>query len=359
MKKLSAFFLLFSVLHAQSVVNIPNTTFPTVRTLLNQNFSVLNSRTTTNVPEGTNLYYTVARVLAGIAANTIAPLNISLPAGGTVSSPDPFSVTKAYVAASGTAQAQVVTLSSSITTTNAGLYFCFLPVADNTGAAPAIAVNGLTALPVVKPGATSLVAVVAHDLKSVAPACVVSDGSEFILQNTASTTGASLSTVTTRDLFVGGIASGAFASNWNIAGQGGANTGANLPYMALTADAYIGFTWPTNWDNSQPVNILLTVTDYAGSGGNFKIDFSVSCVANNTAMGSGLTYNSSVSTSSQSFTGGGLANNSKNYTISTLPYGSCADNDLAVLLMHRDTGVSGNSADAIGVMRVALQYSIK
>jgi hypothetical protein len=85
-----------------------------------------------------------------------------------------------YMAATGTAQAQVVTLAPPATSLVAGLEINFLPVANNSGAAPTLAVNGLTAKPITKSGTTALIA---NDLVTTAIASVIYDGTEFILQN--------------------------------------------------------------------------------------------------------------------------------------------------------------------------------
>ena len=85
-----------------------------------------------------------------------------------------------YVAGSGTAQAQAVTLPTPITALTNGLNVCWLPAAANTAAAPTLAVNGLAAKPLTKYGTAPLVA---NDLTTTAIACAMYDGAEFQLQN--------------------------------------------------------------------------------------------------------------------------------------------------------------------------------
>jgi len=85
-----------------------------------------------------------------------------------------------YVAGSGTAQAQVATLATPITSLTNGVNICWLPAAANTGAAPTLAVNGLAAKPLTKYGTAALVA---NDLTTTAIACAVYDGTQFELQN--------------------------------------------------------------------------------------------------------------------------------------------------------------------------------
>jgi hypothetical protein len=93
----------------------------------------------------------------------------------------------AYVAGAGIAQAQTATLVPAITALVAGrTAFCWLPLHANTGAAPTIAVNGLTATAIVKVGGAALVA---GDITTTAVACVIYDGTSFELQNPQTSTG--------------------------------------------------------------------------------------------------------------------------------------------------------------------------
>jgi hypothetical protein len=85
-----------------------------------------------------------------------------------------------YVAGGGTAQAQSATLATAITSLTTGLDVCWLPAAANTGAAPTLAINGLTPKPLTKYGNAALVA---NDLTTTAIACAMYDGTEFQLQN--------------------------------------------------------------------------------------------------------------------------------------------------------------------------------
>jgi|GEM_PF-2221508 hypothetical protein len=85
-----------------------------------------------------------------------------------------------YVVGGGIAQAQTVTLAPAATALTAGLTVRWLPVAANSGAAPTLAVNGLTATAITKCGATALVA---SDLTTTAVAVATYDGTQFQLLN--------------------------------------------------------------------------------------------------------------------------------------------------------------------------------
>jgi hypothetical protein len=114
----------------------------------------------------------------GSQVQTTEPLQAGSFTTGSV-----FSVTGLYATGGGTAQAQTVTLSSSVASLAAGLTFCFLPAAANTAAAPGLVVTGASAFaskPVTKLGATALAA---NDLTATAVACVIYDGTEYQLQN--------------------------------------------------------------------------------------------------------------------------------------------------------------------------------
>lgn len=97
-----------------------------------------------------------------------------------------------YIAGGGTAQAQTATMVPPVASLANGLSLCWLPAAANTGAAPTLAVNGLTAKPITKTGTTALVA---NDLTTSAIACAIYDGTEFQLQNPQTSSGGSVSSV--------------------------------------------------------------------------------------------------------------------------------------------------------------------
>ena len=85
-----------------------------------------------------------------------------------------------YVVAAGSAQAQTVAFSPAVQALVTGMNFNFMPVANNTGAAPTLQVNSLTAVPITKCGTTALAAA---DLKTGVPATVIYDGTQFQLFN--------------------------------------------------------------------------------------------------------------------------------------------------------------------------------
>lgn len=92
-----------------------------------------------------------------------------------------------YAVATGTAQAQVVTLAPGVTALTTGTEVFFLPVANNTGANPSLAVNGLTAKSITKFGSSTNL--VANDLTTTAIAVVVYDGTQWELLNPQTSTG--------------------------------------------------------------------------------------------------------------------------------------------------------------------------
>jgi hypothetical protein len=106
-----------------------------------------------------------------------------------------------FIAATGTAQAQVVTLAPAATALVSGLEVNFLPVAANTAAAPTMALNGLAAKPITKLGTTALVA---NDLTTTAIASVIYDGTEWQLQNPQTSTGGGVTSVATTGPLGGG-----------------------------------------------------------------------------------------------------------------------------------------------------------
>lgn len=118
-----------------------------------------------------------------LASSVILPTNDIVTGAGAGATPTGKSWadldSTQYVAGGGTAQVQTATLSPAATSLVAGLEVSFLPVAANTGAAPTLAVNGLTAKNITKCGTSALVA---NDLTTAAIANVVYDGTQWQLQ---------------------------------------------------------------------------------------------------------------------------------------------------------------------------------
>jgi hypothetical protein len=135
-----------------------------------------------------------------------------------------------YAAAGGTAQAQTVTLTPAATALATGLEIEFKPVAANTGGAPTLSVNGLTATAITKFGATALAA---NDLTTIAIADVVYDGSQWELQNPQTTIPASI---------ISGILP--------VADGGTGNTGPpSTGYVAIGGNPFL-YTGSLFWDNT-------------------------------------------------------------------------------------------------------------
>lgn len=96
-----------------------------------------------------------------------------------------------YIASGGSANTYTATFSPAVTAMTAGLQVKFLPTASNTGTAPTLAVNGLTATTITKFGHAALAA---NDLTTTAIATVIYDGTDWQLQNPATLSNASSST---------------------------------------------------------------------------------------------------------------------------------------------------------------------
>jgi hypothetical protein len=138
----------------------------------------------TNLASGTSggiLGYTGSGILASSAA--LGSNNIVI-GGGVGAVPTSKSWTdmdsSQYVAGAGTATAMTATLANPATALTPGLEVNFLPLVNNSGAAPTLAVNGLTAKPITKLGTTALIA---NDLTTLAIASVIYDGTEWQLQD--------------------------------------------------------------------------------------------------------------------------------------------------------------------------------
>lgn len=131
-----------------------------------------------------------------------------------------------YVVGAGTAQAQTAALSPAATALTAGLEVKWKPSNANTGAAPTLAVNGLTATAITKCGTTALIA---NDLSTSRIAIAVYDGTQFQLINPnaaicADTNGNSATTT-------------AFQTTPNVCGTGFVSTGIDINGNAICGTA--------------------------------------------------------------------------------------------------------------------------
>lgn len=98
-----------------------------------------------------------------------------------------------YGVATGTAQAQVLTVPATISALTAGMRFTFIPVANNTAAAPTLNVNGLGAKTIILgTNVASGTALIAADITINVPCIIIYDGTNFRLQNPQNRTATSV-----------------------------------------------------------------------------------------------------------------------------------------------------------------------
>lgn len=167
-----------------------------------------------------------------------------------------------YIAGGGTAQAQTVTLSPAAASLT-GLTVRWLPAAANTGAAPTLAVNGLTATSITKCGTAALVA---NDLTTTAVATATYDGTQFQLLNPQAGPCGSTITVAsgTAALGTSAISSGACATVVTVSATG----------VATTDDIQADFNAdPTSTTGYSPTSSgILTIVKYPTANNvNFKV----------------------------------------------------------------------------------------
>lgn len=101
-----------------------------------------------------------------------------------------------YAAATGSAQAQAITVNQVIGALVPGAVYQFLPVAANSAADPTLAVNGLSAVTIKKDQGGAIAALAPGDLSASVIAWVVYDGTYFELLNPTTGKGASPATLT-------------------------------------------------------------------------------------------------------------------------------------------------------------------
>jgi len=166
----------------QTLASVTNGSLSNASTTVNGQTCTLGS--TCNVNSGAANHSVSVNAASGNAIGGVALANLAILSGVTGADPagKSFSDLNAtdYIAGGGTAQAQTATLAPAATALTTGLTLYFKPNAANTGAAPTLAVNGLTATAITKCGTTALVA---NDLITAAVAEVIYDGTQFQLFN--------------------------------------------------------------------------------------------------------------------------------------------------------------------------------
>jgi hypothetical protein len=163
------------------------------------------------------------------------------------------------------------------------------------------------------------------------------------------------------DLVPGGFnnASAGLYPAWNLiqdisGGSGGFNRIAIDLVSTGTPTMSRQFRWPTNWDNAQPVNVLLSVGERSFNTGTYQLKVSLACDAAATDFTSLPSYGTAAGT--------GLINSPNGHisevTLSSVGTQSCSPGSLASIMLIRDNS-SGTMSSYVSLAMVSLQYSIK
>jgi hypothetical protein len=154
------------------------------------------------------------------------------------------------------------------------------------------------------------------------------------------------------DLGIGGynINAAGYYPSWNTASGGAQVNGLAYMQYGNSGSPYStkAFFWPSNWDNTTPVNVLVAWYPQDG-GGNVVFDASFACLAVNS---SSVVFNTAAPTENLPSTGGLVYT-----TIPNVPTTGCVAGQLGVIKLLRDTTVSGNSSDTSDVLDVAIQWT--
>lgn len=164
------------------------------------------------------------------------------------------------------------------------------------------------------------------------------------------------------DLPIGGMNSNASGClpDWDV-------TGATYPYCfgfssgrlpglylgnTATPSATKTFTWPSNWDSTTPVNILVTWTGSYSDTNSMKIAASLACVTASLSNLTDATFGSAASSPT-------LSNTYffRNTAIANVNANGCAAGQLGILKIARDNTITSNSADPLGIVGVAIQWT--
>lgn len=259
----------------------------------------------------------------------------------------------------GSANAYACSLLPAIGAYSAGTVYWFRAGAANTGPST-VNLNSLGAVAIKKFSSQDLSA---NDIRAGQWVMIVYDGSNMqMMSQTGSSPAGSASSIRSRELFLGGY------NNWGLGwAPGGAaiqTTGGwsagDLTFVAFNHNSAANaweFRWDANWDNTQPVSVLITAADTGGNGGNFKLDWTVACLAAGTNIYLTPPFGAVSSTGPITLSGTGT----KEIVISGLDVAtaSCAPNMMTVFRASRDNTITGNSADDLAVYSATVTYSVK
>ena len=259
----------------------------------------------------------------------------------------------------GSVNAYACSLAPAIGAYSPGSVYWFMAASANTGAVT-LNLNSIGAVPIKKAFSQDLAA---NDIRAGQWVMIVYDGANMqMMSQTGSDSGAvSASALRSKDLYLGGYNN--WGSGWAPAGLAGQTTGASsagMVYMAFnhnSASNTWSFRWDANWDNSQPVNLLLTFADPSGNGGNFKMDWSVTCVPSGFNLYSGIGFGATASTGS--ITLGGASTREIQLSGLDVSTAACSPNMVAIVKASRDNTIAGNSNDDVGLYSATLVYSVK
>jgi hypothetical protein len=214
-------------------------------------------------------------------------------------------------------------------------------------------------------GSSSSLALAAGSPSAPIGILVVSDGTDYEAQ-LFGTAGTGTLTARTYNLLIGGInAAGAglyptatLSTGGMLSNAGAMNGSAGLPYISYASagsqSAYWAWAIDQNWDSTKPVNITIGAVDPNENGGNFKWNVTIGCF---TSGGSTApAYGSTGATGSFAII---PVTAYIETSISSLSMSACAASQLAIVNITRDSTVSGNSGDAIGLVRATLTYSVQ
>jgi hypothetical protein len=268
------------------------------------------------------------QILAGNAGGTayaaVTTSGCTISSAGVINCGTSAVTPNLYAADSGAVNAYVVTLSPAMSALTTGVIGCFKVSANNTSTTPTVNFNGLGAKTIVKfaggPVGTA-------DLTTAEPACVIYDGTNFLLLNPQSSTGTGKTVLANSPSF-----SGAFQ----------AYNGISLVNNGVCAE--FGTV-----DSSNSAAITATTLYSPTATGRFKISGSliVTTAATTSSILGGttgvvITYTDGTSSVAQSMTMSGVAQNGSLITISSGNTGNTTttQTNLIPIYIFAKTGVA-------------------
>lgn len=144
-------------------------------------------------------------------------------------------------------------------------------------------------------------------------------------------------------------------SSWGSGTCVGSNATVGFP-SAGSGEIRWNWTVPSNINTGQPVSLLATSFDASGNGGWFQWQIKIGCIHAGSAMAA-VTWGATSTSSAFQPSPSQYSNTPMEVTVSSIDMSACSAGQAASISLTRNSSVSGNSGDALNLVRAALTWS--